>query len=77
MIFHAELSADDVITSSTGGMTAARRVLSNDRMVLWLDRHHHLEAMRQLYMEDDIGWIQERVLVGPVVPGDRLTNNKA
>lgn len=53
--FHSGLSADDVTTLSTGGMTVGRQVLNNCANVFLIDERHGLEEMRQLHLEGDVG----------------------
>lgn len=69
--------ADDVTTPSTGDMTALQYGLKNDAEVLSLDIHHRLQAMRQLYLEGDVRWLQQHVLLSAIVEEDIVTISEA
>lgn len=49
------MGADDVTTTSSGGMTAGRQGLNDSTKVSLLDGLQRLEAIRPLYVEGDVG----------------------
>lgn len=53
--FHPGVSTGNVTTYCTGGMTVVRTVLNKGAKALLLDGRHHLEAMRLLHAEGDVG----------------------
>lgn len=60
VIFHREVTADDVTTLSTGGTTVGHEILNNGIYVLLQEGPHCLKIMRQLYVEGYIGCIQQQ-----------------
>lgn len=65
--FHRMVRADDVTTLSTGGMIAGNQVLNKSATVLLLDGCHWLEATGKLYLERNVGRVQQHLSVGIIV----------
>lgn len=75
--FYPGVSADNMSTPSTGGMTVRRQVLINDAKGLFLDGRQCLEAMRQLHVKGDIGWLQQHILVCVLLRDDSVVIDEA
>lgn len=77
MIFHPELSTDDVSTLSTGSVTVGRLILNNSAKVMLLDGRHRWQAMRQLHVEGDLRWSQRHIEVRLIVREDMVAISEA
>lgn len=71
------MSADDVTTPSIVGKTVGRQVLNNGAKALLLDGRHCPDAMRQLLVEGDVGWLQQQTLLRLIVQESRVPISKA
>lgn len=73
---HTWVCADDMTTSSTGGITAGRQVVNNGDKVLLLDGRHCLQVMRQLHVRSDVGRLQQHRVAHPIVMEARVATCK-
>lgn len=55
VIFHLGVSFDDVTRSSNVRMTVCCQFPVNDTVILFLDRRHLLEVMRQRHVNGGVG----------------------
>lgn len=70
--FHLGVSAEGVTTPSTVGTKDGRQILNNGATVIFIDSAHRLQAMGQLPVECELGWIEEHNQVHLIVENTML-----